>query len=202
MDIFTGSIMSFAFPFAPTDWGLCNGNTLSISQYEVLYVLLGTTYGGDGTTNFMIPNLMGRMPMGQGQGGGLSLRTIGQVTGNESTTLQAANIPAHNHAAASTINVNTSITLANPGTGQLTAPSDINAWIGAADAASGAGNANIFASEAGASSAQQKGITNTLSADISLSAVGNPAPQSLPLVNPSLVLNFCIALQGIFPSRN
>lgn len=198
MDIFMGSIVSFAFPFAPVNWALCGGQTFDISQYEALYVVLGTTYGGDGVQNFAVPNLMGRMPMGQGQGPGLSRHQIGQLQGNENITLLSTNIPPHTHAAASSINATTTITLANPGTGQLQAPADTNAWIGAAET-SGAGSANIFASSAGSSSALQQGITNTLAGNITLSPTGNSLP--LDLANPALVLNFSIALLGIFPSQ-
>lgn len=199
MDVFMGSIMSFAFPFAPVNWALCSGQTFDISQYEALYMVLGTTYGGDGVQNFGVPNLMGRMPMGQGQGPGLSLRQIGQFQGNEKTTLQTANIPAHSHATTSSIKATTTITLANPGTAQTAAPSDTNAWIGAAET-SGLGSANIFANAQGASSALQQGITNTLTGNITLTPTGNGFP--LDLANPALVLNFSIALLGIFPSQS
>src|SRR6187200_2070228 len=94
---FIGEIMLFAGNFAPRGWAFCNGQLLSIAQNTALFSLLGTTYGGDGQTTFALPNFQGRFPMHWGNGSGLSLRTLGEVSGTESTTLTINNLPAHTH---------------------------------------------------------------------------------------------------------
>jgi len=94
---FLGMIAWFGFNFAPNGWFQCNGQLLPISQYTALFSLLGTTYGGNGSSTFQLPDLRGRLPLHQGQGPGLSYYTIGEVLGTENTTLLTANMPAHNH---------------------------------------------------------------------------------------------------------
>ncbi|NTV15708.1 MAG: phage tail protein [Desulfobulbaceae bacterium] len=96
-DAFVGEIRMFGGTYAPMDWAFCDGSTLQISQYDVLFSLLGTTYGGDGVTNFKLPDLRGRLPVHMGQGQGLTNRTIGTAFGTETETLQVAHIPAHSH---------------------------------------------------------------------------------------------------------
>jgi microcystin-dependent protein len=91
-DAFVGEIRIFGGTFAPMDWAFCNGQLLSISQYSVLYSLIGTTYGGDGVTTFALPDLRGRVPVHQGNG-----YTIGQAGGQETVALQADQVPAHTH---------------------------------------------------------------------------------------------------------
>src|SRR5689334_7486790 len=97
---FVGQIISVGFNFAPLGWFPCDGRLLDISQYEALYALLGTTYGGNGQTNFGLPNLNGRVPVGVGQGKGLSNYIQGQTLGTESVTLTGSNTPPHSHAIA------------------------------------------------------------------------------------------------------
>ncbi len=97
---YVGQIISVGFNFAPVGWFPCDGRPLPISQYEVLYTLLGTTYGGDGVTTFNLPNLNGRVPVGAGQGKGLSNYIQGQMLGTESVTLTGSNTPPHTHAIA------------------------------------------------------------------------------------------------------
>jgi microcystin-dependent protein len=96
---FVGEIRMFAGTFAPVGWEFCNGQMLPISENEVLFQLIGTTYGGDGESTFALPNLQSRLPMHQGQGGGLTNRIIGETGGVESVTLTTQQIPIHNHAA-------------------------------------------------------------------------------------------------------
>ena len=100
MDPFIGEIIMFAGNFAPRGWALCEGQLLPISSHTALFSILGTTYGGDGRTTFGLPDLRGRTPIGNGNGPGLSPRQLGQVSGSESTVLQTANLPAHNHTGA------------------------------------------------------------------------------------------------------
>ena len=93
-DAFTGEIRIFGCNFAPPNWAFCNGQLLPISQNTALFSLLGTTYGGDGKSTFALPDLQGRVPMHQGQGAGLSGRDLGELSGAQSTTLAATQIPA------------------------------------------------------------------------------------------------------------
>jgi microcystin-dependent protein len=95
---FIAEIRIFAGNFAPRGWAFCNGQILPISQNTALFSLLGTTYGGDGRTNFALPNLQGRFPMHPGQGPGLSLRSLGEINGSEAVTLTINELPAHAHA--------------------------------------------------------------------------------------------------------
>ena len=102
---FVGEIQMFAGNFAPTGWALCNGQLLSIASNTALFSLLGTTYGGNGTTTFGLPDLRGRVPIHPGQGPGLSARSLGEVSGTEAYTLIASEMPAHTHTeGASTVN--------------------------------------------------------------------------------------------------
>jgi len=96
---FIGEIRMFAGNFAPRGWAFCEGQLLPINQNTALYSILGTTYGGDGQTNFALPDLRGRTPIGVGHGPGLSPYSLGQKGGNETTTLSVDQIPAHNHLA-------------------------------------------------------------------------------------------------------
>ena len=94
---YVGEIRMFGGNFAPSNWAFCNGQTLAISQYQVLFTLIGTTYGGNGTTTFNLPNLQGQLAVGMGQGGGLSNYALGQMGGVESVTLTTSTMPSHNH---------------------------------------------------------------------------------------------------------
>jgi len=95
---YIGEIRMFAGNFAPAGWAFCNGATLPISENDVLFQLIGTTYGGDGQSTFNLPDLQGRLPMHQGQGSGLSNRTLGEQGGVETVTLTTSQIPLHSHA--------------------------------------------------------------------------------------------------------
>lgn len=97
-DPFVGEIRLFAGNFAPVNWALCNGQLMSIAQNTALFSLLGTQYGGNGQTTFALPDLRGRVPLHQGQGPGLSPRSIGEQAGAETVTLLASQIPSHSHA--------------------------------------------------------------------------------------------------------
>ena len=169
-------IRLFAGNFAPRNWALCQGQLMSIAQNTALFALIGTFYGGNGQTTFALPDLRGRVPVGVGQGPGLSLKDQGQIGGVESVTLLTSQMPAHNH------NVNV-----NAGAGTSGVPTN-NYIAGAVDA-----TANAIPSFAAAPTA------NTLNPN-SLSPVGQSQPhENMP---PFLVLNYIICLFGIFPSRN
>jgi microcystin-dependent protein len=118
---YVGEIRLFAGNFAPSGWMFCDGSILSISEYEVLFVLIGTTYGGDGQQTFALPDLRSRVPIHMGQGGGLSNHILGQNGGTETVTLTPSQIPAHTHVAN-----------ANSNHGIAATPTN-NLWAGAAD---------------------------------------------------------------------
>jgi len=168
---FVGEIRMFGFNFAPSGWAMCNGQLISISENTTLFALLGTTYGGNGTTTFALPNLQSCVAIHQGQGQGLSPRTIGETGGVETVTLTEVQIPQHTHA------VDASSALASGAR-----PS------GAALARSGT---DIYAAAPDGSTTMNAGM-------IGLTGGNMPHPN----IQPFLVLNFCIALVGIFPSRN
>ncbi|MHC8356437.1 phage tail protein [Pseudomonas sp. LB3P81] len=194
MEVFMGTIQSFAFNFAPNGWALCNGQTLGVSQYQALFSLLGTYYGGNGTTNFMLPNLQGRMPVGMGNGLNLTPRDIGEFSGTESVTATITNLPNHTHAL-SGLTATTTLQLASPASNPVTNPTATNSYIGASGG--GPGSASIYSDQQGAAAVPLKGVATTVTGEIS--SAGNGLP--MEVMNPFLVLNFSVALNGLFPSR-
>lgn len=177
---FIGEIKIFGFNFAPVSYQLCSGQILSIASNTALFALIGTIYGGNGQTTFALPDLRGRMPIGQGQGPGLPSFTIGEMSGNVSTTLTTSNMPAHVHAATG---INVRIPVATSGEDTAAA----NNYIGNAVN-------DTFGPTASA---------NSLAAPIvsgNTGIAGGNTPFSIQ--NPYLVINYSIATSGIFPSRN
>jgi len=166
-----GSIMLFAGTFAPRGWAFCNGQLLPISQNSALFAIIGTLYGGDGRTTFALPDLRGRVPVGVGQGPGLSNYPIGQRTGVEQTFLTTANLPSHSHSLR---------------------------------ASSSPGNSN--SPEGNVPAVNRDGILHYgPAADVSMSSVGitnTGNGQAVNNIQPVLGMHYCIALQGIFPSRS
>ena len=173
-DPFVAEIRIFPFNFPPTGWAFCDGQLMPISQNTALFSLLGTTYGGDGKSTFALPDMQGNVPMQPGQGQGLSLRDLGEMSGVESVTLLESEIPAHNHF----------ITAHNGDQADAQNPSPNTSL---------AQSANGFAYQTNTSASIVQLAFNTLA----------PAGGSLPHNNmqPYLTLNFCIALQGVFPPR-
>ena len=171
-----GTIYMFAGNFAPRGYALCNGQLMSIQQNTALFSILGTTYGGNGTTTFALPDLRGRSPIGTGQGPGLSNIDLGEVAGTENVTLTINNMPAHNH----TLNADSN-------------PAAVSAPAGSVLADSG--NA-----QSGGIPVYSSGNPNT---QMNPKAIG-PAGSSQPFAtrNPFLGINYIIAIVGIFPSRN
>lgn len=172
-DPFVAEIRIFGFNFAPTGWAQCNGQLLPISQNTALFSLLGTMYGGDGKSTFALPGLQGDAPMMWGQGAGLSLYDEGETGGSQTVTLLLSEIPAHNH------NVSAQNTPAN-----VNAPAPNTVSL----ARSGAGG-----------SAYGPLASNVNMAFQTLSPAGGSLPHNN--MQPYLVLNFCIAMQGVFPAR-
>jgi microcystin-dependent protein len=189
MEVFLGTIQAFGFNFAPRGWANCSGQLLSIAQNSALFSLLGTVYGGNGQTTFGLPDLRGRTGLNMGQGPGLSTYTLGEQAGTENTTLTAGNMPMHTHPATATVGVQVAGTASNP----ANTPSATNSYLGAGG--TGPASAAIW-SDALNSPVDMGGVTGS----VTVGMAGNNLP--LSLLNPYLVLNFCIALEGIFPSRN
>jgi microcystin-dependent protein len=179
-DNFVAEIRVFPFTFAPTGWALCNGQLLPISQNTALFSLLGTTYGGNGTTTFALPDLRGAVPLHFGQGAGLSPYTLGEAGGSAAVALTVAQIPSHTH-----------------GLG-VAAANDITA------ASSTPSATTVFGAEQARSvSSGYVSVASQPTATMNSAAV-TPTGSSQPHNNmaPYLVFNFCIALQGIFPPRS
>ena len=178
MEAFMGSIVLFAGNFAPRGWMFCSGQTLAIAQYQALFSLLGTYYGGNGTTTFMLPDLRSRVPVGVGQGNGLTNWNIGESQGVENVTLLSTQMPAHNH----TVSV---------GTGAANSPTASNNFLAVANANLGGDPVTVNT---------YNGTGNATLAANSLSISGQGQPHSN--LQPSLALNYIICLEGIYPSRN
>lgn len=171
---FLGEIRMVGFHFAPSGWAMCNGQLLAVSQNEALFSLLGTIYGGDGRTTFALPDLRGRTPVQQGTGPGLSSRVIGQRLGTENEMLSINEMPAHNHGwPASNVDGDLFTPVNNFYSKEDVNQTPLNAY-------STAGNQVAFAS------------------DMCIDAGGS---QSHINEMPFLVVNFIIALVGLYPSR-
>ena len=174
-DPFIGEIRAVGFNLAPTGWAFCDGQILSISQNTALFSLLGTTYGGNGTTNFALPDLRDRSPMSMGQGPGLTFRNEGEVGGYSAITLQTSEMPIHSH-----------IAKASGNSGESTDPT------------------NAVWTFTGTPRGQIPMYNTALGTGVGMNIGAiTPAGQSNPHNNmqPSLTLNYIIALQGIYPQR-
>lgn len=173
---FIGEIRAFGFHFAPRNWAFCNGDLMSIAQNPALYAILGTSFGGDGTSTFGLPDLRDRAAMHWGQGLGLTPRVIGEQLGTRTVTLVDGEMPSHSH---------TLLTEASGTTSQQTAEPTNTAWLGIAGAK--VYDATISGFDAGFSSR-------------AIGVGGGSSPHQN--MQPVLALNFCIALNGIFPPHN
>lgn len=175
-NIYVGEIRIFSMPFAPKGWAQCNGQLLSIQQNQALFSLLGTTYGGNGTTTFQLPDLRGRVALSFGRSMTGSTYNLGQSAGTENVTLQINNLPMHNHMVKA-----------------LTTPGTTGSPAGA-----------YFANSQDASlqgiPVYVPGGPNAIMNPGAVANAGGNQPHNN--MQPSLVTNFCIALQGIYPSRS
>lgn len=170
---FVAEIRVFAFNFAPTGWAFCNGQLLPISQNTALFSLLGTNYGGDGKSTFQLPDLQGRAPMHAGYGSNGSPHELGEASGSESVTLLQSEIPSHTHTLQDSSEDGTQGTLA-----------------------SGVSLSNSVGGQLYRANPSADSVTM---APQSVGIVGEDLPHNN--MQPYLTLNFCIALQGIFPPR-
>jgi len=174
---FIGEIRSFGFSFAPTGWARCNGQLMAISQNSTLFVILGTTYGGDGQVTFALPNLQGQIPMHWGKGPGGFNTVIGEAQGTSNVTLTVNQMPQHTHAV-------TAVTISDPT--QRSAVPTSEAFL------SGSRPPNR------AYQIPATGVTVPFS-PMAIGGAGGSQPHDN--MQPYLTLNFCIALQGIFPQQ-
>lgn len=170
-DPFVAEIRMVPFNFAPRGWAFCDGQLLPLSQNTALFSLLGTTYGGDGISNFALPNLQGKAAMHPGQGPGLSLHDLGETGGAETVSLQESEMPQHSHSIKA---------VAAPGT--VLSPAG-------ASFARAPGTASLYGAASGISGNMSEGT---------LGAVGGNPHNNM---QPYLTMNFIIALQGVFPPR-
>jgi microcystin-dependent protein len=183
-DQYIGEIRMVGFNFAPNGWAICAGQTLAISQNAALFSLLGTTYGGNGTSTFQLPDLQGRVPINAGSGAGLPVYIIGQQGGQANATLAAGNLPIHTHA------------VAHPAsTSNATSSNPSGAYP--AVTVTTTNDRNVTATTASYAASPTTGVTEA-------SFPSGPAGSNLPfsIEPPYLAVNFIIALTGIFPSRN
>lgn len=171
-DPFVAEIRIFPFNFAPRGWAWCDGQLLPLSQNTALFSLLGTTYGGNGKSNFALPDLQGRTPMHPGQGPGLSLHDLGETGGSETVSLLESEIPAHSHS-----------WRASTDDGDLKAPTADRSYARSINGA-------IYA---------PGNSPQVLMADVALAPSGGDQPHNNLM--PYLTFYFCIALQGVFPPR-
>ena len=171
---YVGQVIAVGFNFTPAGWLPCNGALVAISQFDVLFALIGTTYGGDGVNTFALPNLQGRAAVGQGQGPGLSNYILGQVSGTETVTLTTPNLPTHTHVPQAAANGTTS----TPGGSVVFGASTDNASL-------------LYAAPSGQ--------TNLNNAVVGQSNGSNQPHDNL---QPFQTINYVISAFGVFPSRN
>jgi microcystin-dependent protein len=181
-DWYLGEVRLFAGNYAPEGWQVCDGSALQINTYQALYSLIGTTYGGNGTTTFNVPDLRGRLPVGQGQGTGLTARTIGQSLGASQIQIQPANMPSHSHlfnavnSGGTSLVVSSGVSLAETKTLQ-----------------GGGGTVAHYVPPAAAAS------TLTMAAGAVTTATGGGLTHTN--VMPYLALQYIIAVTGLYPQR-
>ena len=173
-DPFVAEIRIFPFNFAPNGWAWCDGQLLPLSQNTALFSLLGTTYGGNGTSTFALPDLQGSAPMHPGQGPGLSLHDLGETGGSDTVTVLESEIPAHSHTLRA----------------WATDPADVQAPSAAVGLARSSGGNAYTTDTAGLVSLAPQALT----------PAGGDQPHNNMM--PYLTFYFCIALQGVFPPRS
>ncbi len=206
MDEFIGIIKIFGGNFAPQGWAMCQGQLLSISQNQALFSILGTIYGGDGITNFALPDLRGRIALGMGNGPGLSPYTQGQKAGNENTSLNLGNLPSHNHtllqtAIAGQANIRISDNVANAPNGKNNALAQVTNLL----PGSTSDRPQIYESSPGFTENNMLNASSVDTSQLNLPATPTtPVGNNIPFSNlqPYIAVNFIICLQGIYPPRN
>lgn len=179
MEGYIGEIRIFTGNYAPLYWSFCDGSSLSISENDALYALIGTTYGGDGTVTFKVPDLRSRIAIGTGTGPGLSPVTLGTVGGFETASMSTNQMPTHNHL----------------GTGSVSIPA-----YGGTDTSGSPTNAVLAGLDGAYSSDQADTHLKTENSTVSLSSMGQG--NAFSIIQPYTAVNYIICVQGIFPSRS
>jgi microcystin-dependent protein len=182
MEVYIGTIQPFAFNFAPYGWALCAGQLMSVPQYGALFSLINTTYGGDGQNTFALPDQRGRAILGQGVMPGGSTYVMGEEAGTEHTTLLPSQMPAHTHLITAS---------AMPATSHQPAS---NMMLGAASGSDPTSGDSITVNIYG------PGPATAVLSPSTIGVTGGSQPFSI--MQPYLVVNYSIAIQGIYPSRN
>jgi microcystin-dependent protein len=215
MDEIMGTIKLFAGSFAPKGFLTCEGQILQISQNQALYSIIGTTYGGDGTTNFKLPDLRGAFPTqcsnlsGSHPGG---TYTYGQVGGTQSITISSANMPSHTHAIVKGAGSNltgsvavTTVMQASTGAGQNPSPSATNNALGTTGDVGGSGQPNLYTNAA--PNQNLNGISSTVNNSLNFDPTGlsltpwGSGPQPIPSVSPFVAMQYIICTEGLYPTR-
>jgi microcystin-dependent protein len=198
MEPYIGQISAFGFSFAPLGWLTCQGQELSISQYNSLFTLIGTVFGGNGSTTFKLPNLSGRTIIGVGQGSGLSAIQYGQVGGAENITLGSSNLPIHNHQITNgngttlgTVAVATTIQTVNNEYESAESNNGVNV-LGTS------GNMPSIYRESPSGTDHIGGVSSLISG--STGTAGGSYPFNIR--NPYLGVYYCIATEGVYPTRD
>ena len=197
-----GEIRGFAGNFNPMYWAICQGQTLQITQYTALFSIIGTYYGGNGQTTFMLPDLRGRIPVSAGQGTGLAINwSLGEYSGSEKTQLTIANLPTHNHPAATS-----SMTVTGTATGNITpsccsevgdkmsAVGNVLSSISSGYVIPGDADSNMVPISASLT------VNGTVAGMVTIGNTGSA--QLVSNIQPSLAINWIICLNGEFPSRD
>lgn len=176
-----GEIRMFAGNFFPRNWAFCQGQIVAIQSNTALFAILGTTYGGNGTTNFALPNMSGRTPVGAGQAPGLSFYNLGQVSGSENKTLTSVNLPPHTHQVSGSILMPASTALGNKDAPQGSFPA-------------------FFTDTEAYNTASNGAMAPLQLSPLVVSSAGNSVPYSSR--QPVLGINYIICMFGVFPARN
>lgn len=200
-----GEVKIFAGNFAPKYWAFCEGQILSVSQYTSLYSVIGTFYGGDGRTNFQLPDLRGRVPVGVGTGPGLAPITLGQIGGTQYHTLSLNEMPQHTHTAQAT---STGASVGGTATAAMKVNNSESSETTPSGMYLGTSSTELYIEEATANTLATDAITvdtSCLTVDISgMDVTINPAGggQIFSIMQPYLGMNWIICLEGIYPTRN
>jgi microcystin-dependent protein len=201
MEGYIGEIRGFAGNYVPESWMACEGQVLQVNQNQALFSIIGKTYGGNGTTNFQLPDLRGRVPIGAGQGPGLTYYPLGTATGAENRTLVLNNLPAHNHPATTS-----GMTVTGTATGNITP----KCCEEGGDNSNAVGNALASITNGYVSASDATGNMAPIAASLTLNgtvsgavAIGNSgSSQPFSIVQPVLAIRWIICIYGIYPPRS
>lgn len=193
---FIASIVTWMPDFAPKGWAFCQGQILSIAQNQAVFALIGTTYGGNGSTTFALPDLRSRIPVGAGNGPGLSPVSLGQAAGSETQTMTDQTLPAHTHFALPELRPALPLS-----TAPATAPDPATGVLATGSVRIGSGPSARTFPVSNFTTAQANAVLPvTMPGDLTATPTGNSQPFSI--MQPYTALNFIFAMQGIFPPRS